>query len=99
VYYVGYPKDCLGYYFYNPYEQKSFIARKAKFLETQFLMEGVSSRTVELEEDQEPQVDTRLVNTSIQQEDVENDQMVDQDTQTKRKLVYTRRLVGASLLF
>ena len=56
---------------------------------TQFLMEGVSSRTVELEGGQDPQVDTHLVNTSIQQEDVENDQMVDQDTQTKRKFVYT----------
>jgi hypothetical protein len=63
VYFVGYPKDCLVYNFYNPYEQKWFIARKAKFLETQFLMEGVSSRRVELEEDQEPQVDTRLDKT------------------------------------
>ena len=89
MYYVGYPKDCLGYYFYNPYEQKRFIARKAKFLGTQFLMEGVSSRTVELEGGQEPQVNTHLVNTSIQQEDVEDDQRVDQDTQTKRKFVYT----------
>jgi hypothetical protein len=89
VYYVEYSKDCLGYYFYNPYEQKRFIARKAKFLGTQFLMEGVSSRTVELEGDQEPQVDTRLVDTSIQHKDVEDDQRVDQDTQTKRKLVYT----------
>ena len=83
--FVGYPKNDLGYYFYNPNEQNVFVARKAEFLETKFLMEGASSRTVELEEDQEPQTDTRLVDTSIQQEDVEDDQRVDQDTQNVRK--------------
>ncbi|KAK1424234.1 hypothetical protein QVD17_19555 [Tagetes erecta] len=82
--FVGYPKDSMGYYFYNPDEQKVFIALKAEFLETKFLMEE-TTRAVELEEDLEPQNDTRLVDTSNQQEVVEDDQMVDQDTQNVRR--------------
>ena len=74
----------MGYYFYNPNEHKVFIARKAKFLERKFLREG-TNRTMELEEDREPQADTRLVDTSNQQEVVEDDQMVDQNTQNVRK--------------
>ena len=61
--FVGYPEDSMGYYFYNPNEHKVFIARKAKFLERKFLREG-TNRTMELEEDREPQADTRLVDTS-----------------------------------
>ena len=78
--FVGYPKDGIGYYFYDPTEQKVFVAQKAEFWEAKFLVEGIS-RTVELDEDQEPQADTRLVDTSTQQEVVENDQIVDQHTQ------------------
>ena len=77
--------DDIGYYFYDPTEQKVFVARKGKFLEAKFLMEGTSYRTVELEEDQEPQDDTRLVDTSAQQEVVENDQEVDQYIQNVRR--------------
>ena len=84
--FIGYPKDDIGYYFYDPNEQKVFIARKAKpFLEEKFLMEGPNERTVELEEDTEPQDDTHLVDTSTQQEVVEDDQMVDQYTQNVRR--------------
>ncbi|KAD5802565.1 hypothetical protein E3N88_13925 [Mikania micrantha] len=82
--FVGYPRDSMGYYFYDPTEQRVFIARKGQFMETKFLMEETSCRTVELEEDQEPQPDTRLVDTSTQQKVVENDQMVDQRTQNVR---------------
>ena len=83
--FVGYPRDSMGYYFYDPTEQKVFVARKGEFMETKFLKEETSCRTVELEEDQEPQPDTRLVDTSTQQEVVENDQMVDQHTQNVRR--------------
>ena len=31
--FVGYPKETKGYYFYNPTENKVFVARKAVFLE------------------------------------------------------------------
>ncbi|KAD6118913.1 hypothetical protein E3N88_10184 [Mikania micrantha] len=79
--FVGYPRDCMGYYFYDPTEQKVFIARKAEFLETKFLSEGTSGRIVELAEVQDSQDDTHLVDTSNQHEDVENDHVDDQDTQ------------------
>ncbi|KAJ0765449.1 putative RNA-directed DNA polymerase [Helianthus annuus] len=82
--FVGYPKDDIGYYFYDPTEQKVFVARKGKFLEDKFLMEG-TNRTVELDEDQGPQPNTRLVDTSTQQEVVEYDQMVDQHTHNVRR--------------
>jgi len=61
--FIGYPKEDLGYYFYDPIERKVFVARKGEFLETKFLKEGTSG-TVKLDEDQEPQDDTRLVDTS-----------------------------------
>ncbi|KAD2393217.1 hypothetical protein E3N88_40194 [Mikania micrantha] len=72
-------------YFSRVSEQKVFIARKAEFLETKFLSEGTSGRTVELEEVQDSQDDTHLVDTSNQHEDVENDHVDDQDTQNIRR--------------
>ena len=32
-YFVRYPKESFGYYFYNPNEQKVFVSRHATFLE------------------------------------------------------------------
>ena len=74
--FVGYPKDCLGYYFYIPSENKIFIARRAEFLESKFLNDEASGRQVDLEEDQEPQPDATQVGTSTQQEVVEDEQAV-----------------------
>ena len=76
--FVGYPKDCIGYYFYNPSENKVFIARKAEFLETKFLMEEARGKQMVLEE--EPLADASKVDTSTQQRNVEPEQMVGQDT-------------------
>ncbi|KAD2805330.1 hypothetical protein E3N88_38707 [Mikania micrantha] len=59
--------------------------RVTEFLETKFLSEGTSGRTVELEEVQDSQDDTHLVVTSNQHEDVENDHVDDQDTQNVRR--------------
>ena len=64
--FVGFPKDCLGYYFYIPSENKIFISRKAEFLESKFLMDEASRRHMELEENQEPQPDAALVGTSTE---------------------------------
>ncbi|KAJ9562043.1 hypothetical protein OSB04_007203 [Centaurea solstitialis] len=36
-FFVGYPKTTVGYYFYNPTENKVFIARNGEFLEDKFL--------------------------------------------------------------
>ncbi|KAJ9541609.1 hypothetical protein OSB04_028115 [Centaurea solstitialis] len=35
--FVGYPKTTVGYYFYNPTENKVFVARNGEFLEDKFL--------------------------------------------------------------
>ena len=48
--FVGYPKESIGYYFYNPTQQKMFVSRYTIFLEKEFIQEGDSVRSVELEE-------------------------------------------------
>ncbi|KAI3472572.1 hypothetical protein Pfo_029356 [Paulownia fortunei] len=52
--FVGYPKESIGYYFYDATEQRVFVSRNATFLEEEFLSDG-SDNVVELEEVQEPQ--------------------------------------------
>ncbi|KAK2404463.1 secreted RxLR effector protein [Trifolium repens] len=54
--FVGYPKETRGYYFYNPSEGKVFVARTGVFLEREFISKGISGRSVELEEIQEPPI-------------------------------------------
>ena len=44
-----------GYYFYNPNDNKVFVARKAVFLEKDFILKKNSGSKVELQEVQEPQ--------------------------------------------
>ena len=48
--FVGYPKETLGYYFYNRSEGKVFVARNGVLLEKEFLKREKSGRTVQLEE-------------------------------------------------
>ncbi|KAI5338737.1 hypothetical protein L3X38_018009 [Prunus dulcis] len=59
--FIGYPKETLGYYFYDPKEQKVFIARCARFLENEFAVDATCVQKVELKEKskepQEPQVE------------------------------------------
>ena len=47
---VGYPKESIGYYFYNPTKEKVFVGRHAIFLEKEFIQEGGIGRSIELEE-------------------------------------------------
>ena len=47
---MGYPRETLGYYFYNRQEGKVFVARHGTFLEKEFLTRKASGRTVQLEE-------------------------------------------------
>ena len=57
--FVGYPKETRGYYFYNPFEGKVFVARTGVFLEKDFISKRISGRKVELEKIQESQsIDT-----------------------------------------
>ncbi len=53
--FVGYPKETKGYYFYSQAENKVFVARKAVFLEKEFLLKKDSGSKVELGEIQVPQ--------------------------------------------
>lgn len=50
VFFVGYPKETKGYYFYNPSEQKVFVAREGVFLERECLSQKSSGRNIHLEE-------------------------------------------------
>ncbi|KAK8533113.1 hypothetical protein V6N12_076394 [Hibiscus sabdariffa] len=54
--FVGYPKETKGYYFYNPKENKVFVARTGVFLEKEFLSSKRDRRNIELEEVQQQQV-------------------------------------------
>src|SRR4051812_37375628 len=48
--FVGYPRETLGYYFYNRQDGKVFVARHGTFLEKEFLTRKASGRTVQVEE-------------------------------------------------
>ncbi|WP_036673399.1 DDE-type integrase/transposase/recombinase, partial [Pediococcus pentosaceus] len=48
-YFVGYPKNSVGYYFYHPTETKVFVSRNATFLEKEFLLDR-KGKMIELEE-------------------------------------------------
>ncbi len=50
---MGYPKETLGYYFYNRSEGKVFVARNGVFLEKEFLKREKSGQKVYLEEVQD----------------------------------------------
>ena len=54
---MGYPRETLGYYFYNREEGKMFVARHGVFLEKEFLNRKASGRSVRLEEIREPHGD------------------------------------------
>jgi hypothetical protein len=45
--FVGYPKETIGYTFYNPTEGKFFVAKYDTFLEKEFLAKGISGRKVQ----------------------------------------------------
>ncbi|KAK9024828.1 hypothetical protein V6N11_064734 [Hibiscus sabdariffa] len=55
--FVGYPKETKTYYFYNPKENKVFVARTRVFLEREFLSKKRDHRNVELEEVRQQEVD------------------------------------------
>src|SRR3954468_20991041 len=61
--FVGYPRETLGYYFYNREEGKVFVARNGVFLEKEFLSRGVSGRTVQLEEIREESANSESANS------------------------------------
>ena len=50
--FVGYPKEGIGYLFYNITEQKVFISKYATFLEQEFIQERSNDSSPELCEEQ-----------------------------------------------
>jgi len=54
--FVGYPKETMGYYFYNPTDHTVKVARYAEFFEKNLIAQENSGRIVELDETQEEDV-------------------------------------------
>jgi hypothetical protein len=52
-FFVGYPRETKGYYFYNKAKSKVFIAHNGVFMYKEFISKGVSGSKVQLEEIQE----------------------------------------------
>ncbi|KAL2542000.1 Uncharacterized protein Adt_02978 [Abeliophyllum distichum] len=51
--FVGYPKETVGYYFYNPIEMKVIISKHVVFLDEGFILKDDNGSKVDLEEVQE----------------------------------------------
>ena len=48
--FIGYPKNSMGYQFYDPEERNVFVSRYATFLEKEFLLNRGDCRKIELDE-------------------------------------------------
>lgn len=55
--FVGYPKNNIGYIFYNPIEHKIFVSRHAIFMEKEFFLEKGKDRRNELKEVHDLQIE------------------------------------------
>ncbi|GJR50023.1 retrotransposon protein, putative, ty1-copia subclass [Tanacetum coccineum] len=70
--FIGYPKETMGYSFYNPSENKIFVARNAEFFESNLLDQEASGSLEDLEiiqeEDTNPSLDTSLNHEEDDQE-------------------------------
>ncbi|KAJ9552405.1 hypothetical protein OSB04_016450 [Centaurea solstitialis] len=82
VFFVGYPKTTVGYYFYNPEENKVFVARNGKFLEEKFLSSGNTREDVDLQVVDEENT-TPIVEPEIQHENVEPQSESIEEVQTQ----------------
>ncbi|GJR32207.1 zinc finger, CCHC-type containing protein [Tanacetum coccineum] len=89
--FVGYPKETMGYSFYNPSENKVFVARNAEFFENDLIDLKASGSVEDLEliqeEDTNPSKDTSL-------DHEEDDQEIDEpqsDINPIRRSTRTRR--------
>ena len=55
--FVGYPKETIGYQFYNNLEQKLFVSKCTIFLEKEFILREDSGSKGELGEVQSAQIE------------------------------------------
>ena len=49
-FFIGYPKETRGYYFYRRHQKKAFVAKDSTFLEKDFFFKKVSGSNIFLEE-------------------------------------------------
>ncbi|KAJ9565773.1 hypothetical protein OSB04_001739 [Centaurea solstitialis] len=81
-FFVGYPKTTVGYYFYNPEENKVFVARNGKFLEEKFLSLENTRKDVDLQIVDEEST-TPVVEPEIQHSNVEPQSEPIEEVQTQ----------------
>ncbi|KAJ9558223.1 hypothetical protein OSB04_012837 [Centaurea solstitialis] len=81
-FFVGYPKTTVGYYFYNPEENKVFVARNGKFLEEKFLSLENTKKDVDLQVVDEEST-TPVVVPEIQHNNVEPQSEPIEEVQTQ----------------
>ncbi|KAJ9546217.1 hypothetical protein OSB04_025924 [Centaurea solstitialis] len=81
-FFVGYPKTTVGYYFYNPEENKVFVARNGKFLEEKFLSLQNTRKDVDLQVVDEEST-TPVVEPEIQHNNVEPQSEPIEEVQTQ----------------
>ncbi|KAJ9538930.1 hypothetical protein OSB04_031663 [Centaurea solstitialis] len=81
-FFVGYPRTTVGYYFYNPEENKVFVARNGKFLEEKFLVSENTRKDVDLQVVDEENT-TPIVEPEIQHENVEPRSEMIEEVQTQ----------------
>ncbi|KAJ9565731.1 hypothetical protein OSB04_001697 [Centaurea solstitialis] len=81
-FFVGYPRTTVGYYFYNPEENKVFVARNGKFLEEKFLSSGNTRKDVDLQVVDEENT-TPILEPEIQHENVEPQSEPIEEVQTQ----------------
>ncbi|KAJ9548797.1 hypothetical protein OSB04_021340 [Centaurea solstitialis] len=81
-FFVGYPKTTVGYYFYNPEENKVFVARNGKFLEEKFLSLENTRKDVDLQIVDEEST-TPVVEPEIQHNNVEPQSELVEEVQTQ----------------
>ncbi|KAJ9539160.1 hypothetical protein OSB04_031893 [Centaurea solstitialis] len=81
-FFVGYLRTTVGYYFYNPEENKVFVARNGKFLKEKFLSSGNTRKDVDLQVADEENT-TPIVEPEIQHENVEPQSEPIEEVQTQ----------------
>ncbi|KAJ9546964.1 hypothetical protein OSB04_019507 [Centaurea solstitialis] len=90
-FFVGYPKTTVGYYFYNPEENKVFVARNGKFLEEKFLSSGNTRKDVDLqvvdEENTTPTVELEIQHENVEPQSQSIEEMQRQDLRRSSRII------------
>ena len=66
-YFIRYPKDTYGWYFYDPREQKVFVSANAIFLEDDYIMNRKPKGRIVLEEVMGEPSDSLAINSNTEQ--------------------------------